>query len=57
MLLLILYVIMSNAGPLGYSMKASIMNYYRWVAGVGFMLRRRRSYRKKWSSPEAVCIR
>jgi hypothetical protein len=25
--------------------------------GVGPMLRRRRSYRKKWSSPEAVCIR
>jgi hypothetical protein len=24
---------------------------------VGFMLRRRRSYRKKWSSAEAVCIR
>jgi hypothetical protein len=25
--------------------------------GVGSMLRRRRSYRKKWSSAEAVCIR
>jgi hypothetical protein len=24
---------------------------------VGFMLRRRRSYKKKWSSAEAVCIR
>jgi hypothetical protein len=26
-------------------------------AAVGFMLRRRRSYKKKWSSAEAVCIR
>jgi hypothetical protein len=27
------------------------------IGDVGFMLRRRRSYRKKWSSAEAVCIR
>jgi hypothetical protein len=28
-----------------------------WDDSVGFMLRRRRSYKKKWSSAEAVCIR
>jgi hypothetical protein len=37
--------------------EATISSYAGNTAVVGFMLRRRRSYRKKWSSAEAVCIR
>jgi hypothetical protein len=35
----------------------TVASQWLWVLGVGSMLRRRRSSRKKWLSAEAVCMR
>jgi hypothetical protein len=48
---------LDNAKQIWDTLKISHEGNDATMITVGFMLRRRRSYKKKWSSAEAVCIR